>query len=77
MAAWCEGLVDLNERALQLRTGGPREEDDGTSGPYGEPGARVCHPCFSLQLPSLAGSTLRVLWICMDSSPARWSTKCG
>jgi len=33
-------LVDLNERALQLRTGGPREEDDG-SGNYGEPGTRV------------------------------------
>ena len=33
-------LVDLNERALQLRTGGPREEDEG-GGNYGEPGTRV------------------------------------
>ena len=33
-------LVDLNERALQLRTGGPREEDEG-AGNYGEPGTRV------------------------------------
>ena len=33
-------LVDLNERALQLRTGGPREEDE-SGGSYGEPGTRV------------------------------------
>lgn len=40
-------LVDLNERALALRTGGMRDEEDGASGPYGEPGmggGRVCPP---------------------------------
>lgn len=30
-------LVDLNERALALRTGGMRDDEDGASGPYGDP----------------------------------------
>ena len=34
-------LGELNERALQLRTGGPREEDEGAGGQYGDPGQRV------------------------------------
>ena len=38
MPAYFTALVDLNERALALRTGGMRDEEDGAAGPYGEPG---------------------------------------
>ena len=59
-------LVDLNERALQLRTGGPREEDDG-AGNYGEPGTRVRARSLACQ-----SSTLRLGCVSRDDMRSPW-----
>ena len=65
-------LVDLNERALQLRTGGPREEDDG-SGQYGDPGQRVraAKPCQSGRYRGLSYTGVRATAPSSSVSPVR------
>lgn len=57
-------LVDLNERALALRTGGMRDEEDGASGPYGEPGMGGGRVMPSLPLSICCQSLSQSLCVC-------------
>ncbi len=62
-------LVDLNERALALRTGGMRDEEDGASGPYGEPGMGGGRVMPSLPLSICCQSLSQSLFVSAASAP--------